>query len=234
VTPHAVAIGIPARDEATRIEACIASIATAAVDCPLPISIVVAADTCRDDTARRASRALAQMGSGTKFAVIEVHAAGAGRARQAACVAAVARTERHASEVWLATTDADSTVAPDWLAAQLRWVARGVDGLAGLVRIAADAAPELRRRAVERQRAHGLALGHGHVHGANLALRADIWAAVGGFPPLAVGEDQALWRAARATGGAFLGVDDVVVTTSGRVVGRTPAGFARFLSELAS
>lgn len=38
-----------------------------------------------------------------------------------------------ASQVWVATTDADSVVGPDWLARHAEYATRGLDGVAGLV-----------------------------------------------------------------------------------------------------
>ena len=195
--PAAIAIGIPARDEALRIEACLASIGAAVAPCRLPVSVVVAADCCRDQTLQLAERALAAASPVLRGHVIEVGAATAGGAREAACAAAVAATGRPVSEVWLATTDADSTVAPDWLIAQLRWAWRGLHGVAGLVHIDGELPVEIRRRARASQRRNGRGVGHRHVHGANLGLRGELWQQLGGFLPLPLGEDQQLWAAAR-------------------------------------
>jgi hypothetical protein len=105
--------------------------------------------------------------------------------------------------------------------------------VAGLV-VLADDGPNGSARArwealVQRR---GAGLGHGHVHGANLGIRADLWLAAGGFDRREVGEDHELWRRARQLGASLVGVDDLAVRTSGRLQGRTPGGLAGLLSAL--
>lgn len=56
--------------------------------------------------------------------------------------------------------------------------------------------------------------------------------AVGGIPPLALAEDQALWDGLVAAGARVFAAGDVSVTTSGRREGRAPGGFAAFLRRL--
>ena len=194
VIPTAIAIGIPARDEARRIGACLASIARAARRVGIPVTVVVAADSCTDRTASigegaaRGSRRRALWGH-----VIEVNAATVGGVCEAACLAAVAATGRPLAEVWLATTDADTTVAPDWLVAQMRWAEAGVDGVAGLVRVDSElpdrtASPGARVSAAagRRDRTRPRLWGEPRA-------RAPALDELGGFAPLAVGEDQQLW-----------------------------------------
>ena len=104
---------------------------------------------------------------------------------------------------WLLSTDADTTVPVDWVAAHRRHAADGVHAVAGLADLAAtdhlaDAALSCYRAIVE----HGLhGATHHHVYGANLGVRADAYLAVGGFPPDGAGEDHGLWQrlAAAAT-----------------------------------
>ena len=148
VIPTAIAIGIPARDEARRIGACLASIAAGRAPqsaFPSPSwSRPIAARTAPSGSRKARSRSPR---GGLSGHVIEVNAATAGGARQAACLAAVAATGRPLAQVWLATTDADTTVAPDWLVAQIRWAEAGVDGVAGLVRVDSELPIEIRRRA---------------------------------------------------------------------------------------
>ena len=103
---------------------------------------------------------------------------------------------------WLLSTDADTTVPVDWVAAHLRHAADGVHAVAGLADLAAtdhlaDAALSCYRAIVE----HGLhGATHHHVYGANLGVRADAYLAVGGFPPDGAGEDHGLWQRLAAGG----------------------------------
>ena len=71
-------------------------------------------------------------------------------------------------------------------------------------------------------------------HGANLGLLAARWLEVGGCGDGAVAEDQELWRRLRSVGAEVVGVDDLLVTTSGRLSGRAPLGFADYLARLAT
>ncbi|MEO5709728.1 MAG: hypothetical protein ABIQ59_07890 [Nocardioidaceae bacterium] len=73
---------------------------------------------------------------------------------------------------------------------------------------------------------------HGHVHGANLAVRADAYLDVGGFPGAVHGEDQALVDALVARGHRLLRTREISVVTSGRLVGRAQDGLADHLRRL--
>ncbi len=181
-----------------------------------------------------AERALAAASPVLRGHVIEVGAATAGGAREAACAAAVAATGRPVSEVWLATTDADSTVAPDWLIAQLRWARRGLHGVAGLVHIDGELPVEIRRARVH----PNVATAAVSVIVTCTAPTSDCAASSGKSSaascPCHWAKTNSCGRRREPRGAALLGVDDVIVTTSGRRVGRTPGGFARFLDGLAS
>jgi hypothetical protein len=142
---------------------------------------------------------------------------------------------RATAGLWLATTDADSTVGREWLVRQLSHAAAGADLVAGTVEVAdwAGWPRELRRSYAERY-AHPLAAGgHGHVHGANLGLTAELYRALGGFTDAGTGEDVALVSAAQRAGAVVTWALDMPVTTSGRSVGRAPYGFASTLRDLA-
>jgi glycosyltransferase involved in cell wall biosynthesis len=222
-----VAIGIPARDEADRIEESLRSVVEAAARVPVPVSIVVVADACTDATATIAGRVLATAPPSTRSEVVECDARSAGVARQLAVATALECLDAPADpdRIWLATTDADTRVPRDWLIRQLAWAA-------GLVRLDPRDALPAPVRATFDAMVSAEGFGHPHIHGANLGVRAGCWLRAGGFPPLGVGEDRALWARLRALGAHLVGVTDTVVVTSGRTCGRTGAGFARYLCEL--
>ncbi len=71
-----------------------------------------------------------------------------------------------------------------------------------------------------------------HVHGANLGVRADRYAAVGGVPATALAEDAGLVSALRDAGARVLHATDIPVLTSARLSTRAPGGFSSFLDEL--
>ena len=219
-----VTVVIPARDEAARIGACLASVAAAARLVPVPVAVLVVADSCTDSTAALAARHGAE--------VLEVAVGNAGAARAAGCDRALAGGT---DGLWLAHTDADSTVPAGWLAAQLAGAQAGADVLAGEIVVDnwRDWPAELGgryRRVYRHERRQGVR----HVHGANLGLSAWAYRTVGGFPPVPVGEDRALVTAAEAAGLTVWYPAGAPVTTSGRRVARVSGGgFHDYLRRLA-
>jgi len=106
----------------------------------------------------------------------------------------------------------------------------GADVVLGTV-LPADGLTPFRRR-VWRER-HILEDGHPHVHGANFGIRADVYRALGGWPPLASGEDVALAdRAEMADTIKTVRTGSIPVVTSARLQGRAPHGFAAYLQSL--
>jgi hypothetical protein len=159
---------------------------------------------------------------------------GAGRARAAAVEHGLAALGGVTDGVWIAVTDADSTVPPDWLARHAAWAARGWDAVAGTVDLPPSGLAALHRQRYEAGRPPGGApWHHPHVHGANLGVSARAYRRVGGFPPLAVGEDRALVAALERGGHRVLRTAECPVLTSGRLSGRAPRGFAADLAALA-
>ncbi len=229
-----IAVGIPARDEADRIEACLRSVLGAARLAEVPIAVVVAADACRDQTAAIAAAVLAEA-DGVAFDVVVTDHRSAGAARATALDGALALLGRPPEGTWLVTTDADTVVDASWLAAHAAWARGGLDGVAGLVRVDwEDAPPELPDRYAASIAPGGITLGHRHVHGANLGVIGSRWVEVGGCGPGPVSEDHELWVRLKRVGATVLGVDDLIVTTSGRLRARAPRGFAHLLAELAA
>jgi glycosyltransferase involved in cell wall biosynthesis len=208
-----VAVVIPARDEAELIGRCLNAIGGQRV--------IVVADGCTDDTARIARRHGAE--------VVEIDEANVGRARAIGCELAL----RDESVEWLACTDADSVVPANWIAVQVGLAAQGADVVVGTVRPDfADLSPQ-QARAWHATHQPGVA--NGHVHGANLGLRAAAYRAVGGFAPVSEHEDNDLVARLAVAGFTITPTAANEVLTSGRPVGRTPGGYAGYLrNELVS
>ena len=124
---------IPARDEARTIAACLTALAHQTVG-PAAFEIIIVADACSDDT-ETVARAAAQR-LGLTVTVLQGPGAGSGPARRLGMDAAAARLEAlGCSDGLIATTDADSTPAEDWLARQLAHLARGATVVAGLIEL---------------------------------------------------------------------------------------------------
>ncbi len=201
---------IPARDEQRLIARCLESVLTSSAQ----PRVIVVADRCVDQTA-----AVARCYPGVE--VVEIHAGSVGIARAAGFSLATSE--------WIATTDADSVVPIDWLQSQLELADAGADVAVGTVRPGDDDLDPEEWLAWQASHADGRALGH--VHGANLGVRACAYRAVGGFAPIAEHEDVDLVHRLRSGGFRISASDRFEVVTSGRREGRTPGGYARYLRE---
>lgn len=215
---------VPVRDEERLLGRCLAAVGRAAARArtarpPVRVDVVVALDRCTDGSARIAAAAGAVVVAGSWGT--------AGAARDAAVQAAGAAGER----TWIVSTDADSAVPAHWLTGHLHAARGGAELLLGTV----EPDPrDLPPSVLERWHAlHRLEEGHPHVHAANLGVRADVYAACGGFRAVPHGEDVLLAETARGRGHRVLATDRVRVLTSGRSTGRAERGFAGYLRALA-
>jgi hypothetical protein len=228
---EAVGIVMPANDEETLIGEAVEAleVARARVSAPIDTFLVVVLDACVDR-----SRARAEPYLRGPHRLTDVSYANVGRARAHGAELALRHfAHRDLSRVWLATTDADSRVSPRWLVEHIAIANTGVDALAGVIQIDdwtghSPAQARAFRRFYEGARVQR---SHGHVHGSNLGVRANAYVEVGGFEELATGEDHALWNALERSGKRLASERTVVVTTSSRLVGRAPNGFAGFLAD---
>ncbi|MFD3792907.1 Glycosyltransferases involved in cell wall biogenesis [Streptomyces sp. LaPpAH-199] len=231
--PVAVAVVIPARDEEALLPAALASVRAAAGHPGVgatPVLTVVVADTCTDATAAVARAAGAQ--------VVPVGFRNVGRSRAAGVLTALSFFGDVPGPVWIASTDADSTVRPDWLAHQLARAAEGWDAVVGTV--TADRWPPGKphlaaryHRLYETTRPpSGRPWHHPHVHGANLGVGSRAYTAAGGFPPAALDEDRGLVDALERTGARILRTADCPVSTSTRTTPRAQGGFGDHLANL--
>jgi glycosyltransferase involved in cell wall biosynthesis len=218
-----VAVVIPARDEEATIEAAVGSVRRALRRAEHRVEralIVVVADTCVDDTVRRAERRLGRSGVVLTTPVGRV---GASRALGTSHVLGVLSSAN--DRLWLANTDADSVVRCDWILRQLVLADRGATCVSGIVRLG-QASRRLRGRFAREYGRHVGAATHTHVHGANLGIRGDLMSELGNWAPVRKGEDHDLWHRAGAAFATRHQDPRLVVTTSARKVGRAPGGFA--------
>ncbi|GAA6121089.1 glycosyltransferase family 2 protein [Acidovorax sp. FG27] len=217
-----IGVVVPAHDEEAVLDACLQSLQVAATDPGLygePVRIVVALDACSD----RSEDIALQRGVQT----VRVDRRNVGAARSAGVDLALQAGAR-----WLGFTDADSTVAPDWLVQQLRH-AEGAqcDAVCGTVEVRQWGGYGL---AVQQRYHAGYidAPGHRHIHGANLGVSARAYCHVGGFAELRTGEDVALVGALEAAGLRIAWTNAPRVVTSARSHFRAPAGFGAHLAGL--
>ena len=223
-----VGVVIPAHDEEVLLPACLAALGVAAARAGVPVSVVVVLDACTDGTLA-AVRAADPAPFG-RLEHVACQARSVGAAREAGCRHLIGAGDP--AGLWLATTDADSTVPPDWIVRQLAHASLGARAVIGTVQVAdwSQHPPHTGPRYRRRYRARD---GHRHVHGANMSMAASAYLAAGGFPAVAAEEDVAMIGRLAARGEPVVWAADLPVITSARLVGRAPAGFAGYLARLA-
>ncbi|MGH2883389.1 MAG: glycosyltransferase, partial [Solirubrobacteraceae bacterium] len=184
---------VPARDEEDQIAGCICALAAQTVPRE-QFEVILVLDACADRTADVAERAAHEYG--LRLTLVDGPGHGAGAARRAGMDWATERLLAQRREDGLvASTDADSRPARDWLARQLAHVRAGAGVVAGLIELDPDEAQQLepevmrrRERDAERRLKHirkvdpGAA--HHHFAGASIGVTARVYRAVGGLEPL--------------------------------------------------
>jgi glycosyltransferase involved in cell wall biosynthesis len=238
-----IGIIVPAYDEERRIGRCLTSIAEAALHRTLggvPVTVVVVLDRCGDrtgDQATKTANRLAQLHRNRlRTVIVETGHGGVGHSRAlGAKVALDTYAGTEPVRIWLATTDADSTVPSDWLAHHMVLRTKGFHAVAGTVRVDSwTDQPSWSAGCYAARYRHGGAerYGHSHVHGANLAFSGAAYEAAGGFAAVATAEDQLLWAALRTGHFPSISTPHAPVRTSSRREGRAPDGFAGYLTRL--
>jgi glycosyltransferase involved in cell wall biosynthesis len=223
-----VGVIIPAHNEQRTISACLRSVGAAveAVRAAWPrvsCEVVVVLDCCTDHTAAL----VAEHG----VPAILSSAGRVGCARHVGAMAVLHSSSNAAIAdrgVWLANTDADSTVPRSWLISQLEFASSGLEAVIGTVTPCGLDSVRYRRWHAE----HELGEGHPHVHGANLGLRGDLYVRAGGFAPLSVDEDLEMVAEVRRLTDRWIATHRTNVTTSARTSSRIDGGFATYISGL--
>ncbi len=240
-----VSIAVPACNEAGTIETCMSALDVAAAHAVgATVQLVILVNNSSDRTAEIARR---HRPRALRARVLEItlppRHAHAGGARRAAM--------EHAATLLppdgiLMTTDADSRVHPNWIAANLAELAAGADAVAGAVAFdEADriALPLLPARALEWQlaglqahlgslvdpRAHDPWPNHIWAWGACLALTLSAYRRIGGLPSVPLAEDRALAAALERSDLKVRHSYAPLVLTSTRRHGRAPGGLADLL-----
>ncbi len=236
------AVVIPARDEEERIGACLDALAAQEAIEPDAYEVIVVLDGCEDGTAD-VIEAAKERWPRLALAVIASPGRGVGSARAGGLDVACARLESVGAERGLlASTDADTRVAPDWLASQLAALAAGAEAVGGEIELdPAEAA--LLPPAVLTRRERDLAertrvaasrgpAAHPHFSGASLGVTPLAYRRAGGMRALAALEDQELEDRLAAAAVVIHRPREVRVVTAARTGGRAERGLARDL-ELA-
>ena len=245
-------VGIPVRNEEDRLPACLRALAQQRDQWGQPISptlvrIVVFANNCTDQSASLARK----LGGGLSLniRVLEAQlppaAAHAGAARRAAMdIAEAWLVECGDRDGVILTTDADSQVAPDWIAENLAAFERGAEAVLGRVVLDEEGTllPEALHRRGALEDTYECLLTelsalldpvdcnpwphHSTISGASLAVRASAYRRVGGLPAVPLGEDKALVAELRRADARIRFAPKIEVVTSARTSGRAAGGVA--------
>lgn len=230
-----IAIAVPVRNEVARLPQLLRALAAQRSVPRFRLALFF--DNCDDGS----EHAVAELADTLPYTILTdcCRAGGgpnAGLARGRAMALAAAAVPRGV----LLTTDADSRPAADWVAASLAALAHGEVAAGRIVR-EGRGSPVQDRLEAYYDRLHALrrtidpvpweaAASHHWTSGASLAIRTADYRAIGGFAPLANGEDAALGDAAARAGLRLRRDDAIVVTTSARRGGRARDGFAASLA----
>ena len=245
-------VAIPVKDEEERLPACLRALAQQCdrLGRPIPpalVRIVLFANNCTDQSASLARR----LGKTSSLDVRVVEGsfppstAHAGAARRAAMdIAEAWLVEGGDTDGVILTTDADSQVAPNWIAANLAAFEAGADAVLG--RIDLDGEGELLPAALHRRGEledtyeglltelswlldpleHNPWPHHATISGASLGVTRMAYCRVGRLPRVSLGEDKALIALLSRYDARIRYCPTVHVTTSGRTNGRAPGGVA--------
>ncbi|MDX5403215.1 MAG: glycosyltransferase family 2 protein [Rhodobacterales bacterium] len=247
-TPWDVAVIIPARNEARRIQPCLQALADAIDRSPVTAGVILCVNDTQDDTAGRGT-AILQM-RGVSHLVLDMEfpagSGGVGRTRDLGCKL----SQRIAGQPSvIMTTDADSRVAPDWIIANLKAL-EAADIVFGAIIPDPEELSLLRpqlachdtieedyaRAAVRLVSAldpvpHDPDPRHLRAAGASIALTARALQQLGGIPWCRLSEDRALAARAEAMDLRIRHASEPQVITSCRLNGRAEGGMASTLRE---
>ncbi len=213
-----IGIIVPAHNEEACVKQCVESLLIAAAHSSLQgeeVRILFVLDDCTDGT-------LSVLENYDVLTLV-VSGKNVGRARQIGADLLVEEGAR-----WLCFTDADTVVAPDWIACQL---ALNVDVVCGTVAVD-DWVHYGDRMEQHFQLTYTDADGHAHVHGANLGVSATAYIKAGGFSAVCTGEDVALVQALKDSGAVIAWSAAPRVVTSARETYRAPEGFGATLERI--
>ncbi|WP_256210603.1 glycosyltransferase family 2 protein [Sphingomonas sp. OV641] len=234
-------ICVPARNEEDALPTLIAALCDLAVP-PMELDVCIYLDRCNDGSAAL----LADKAAKLPFRLVVEHGgasveANAGAARRAAFAMGLGMLGGREGLIF--TTDADSAPERDWIAAGQRALAQA-DVVAGrIMRVDAMRDTEQSRLEHYYDRLHRYRRmidpvpweardTHHFSGGANMAVRASAYRAIGGFRPLASGEDATLLDDAARAGFRVRRDAAMVVETSSRRIGRVAEGLAGTLRAL--
>src|SRR5277367_1638061 len=249
-------VAIPVKDEEERLPACLRALALQLdrVGRPIPatlIRVVVFANNCADRSASLAGK----LGAGLSLDIRVVEdrlppaTAHAGNARRAVMDLAEAwLVEAGESDGVILATDADSQVAPNWIAENLAAFEAGAEAVLGRIDLDGEGKflPDALHRRGELEDTYERLLTelswlldplehnpwphHATISGASLGITRSAYCRVGRLPRVPLGEDKALVALLSRQDAKIRYCPTAHVITSGRTNGRAPGGVADTLA----
>ncbi len=237
---------VPAKDEEALIARCLEALARQRGVSHEKYEVLLVLDRCSDGTEEKA-REVGGRHPDLRLRFLAGPGLGVGHARRAGMEAAYARLmEVGRSGGLIASTDADSVVAPDWVSSQLVLAEGGARAIGGRIELEEEGRflprnilawyeeqSRSRYRRVLSSSCSEKEPEHWQFSGASLSLTAEAYREIGGLPPQADLEDEYLERTLEEKGVEIIRSSTVKVTTSARTLGRASRGLARSLSEAA-
>lgn len=237
-----VSVVVPARNEEDLVGSCLRALALQQKISPEEYEVLLVLDRCTDATRERALEVTEEFPE-LRLQLLYGPGEGSGHARrvgmEAACERLLGLGRPHAL---ISSTDADTLVAPDWLAAQLEAASRGARAIGGRIELADDGfLPEkvlswhaergrLRHQKLLSDPGNSGRTEHWQFSGASLALTAAIYREIGGLEPRASLEDEHLEQVLCRQNIPIERLLSVRVTTSARLSGRAKRGLAHDLT----
>jgi glycosyltransferase involved in cell wall biosynthesis len=235
-------VAIPVHNEAEHIEKCLLALAQQEGACPF--DVVALLNNCTDATSRIVDGLASRLPY--RLHILEYWLDPSVRSAGIARRLAVRHAEILAgNEGIVLTTDADGVVATNWVATNVAAIAAGSDAVAGMAELDSEGAatvPLQLQIDEEKSEVFGTLLDeidwlldpdvsdpwprHSQHSGASIAVRASWLARVGGIPAIPMGEDRQLFAQLRQFDARIRHSRDVVVSVSGRTVGRAKGGMA--------
>src|SRR3984885_7843832 len=248
----AFVVAVPVKDEEERVPACLRALAQQRdrLGQPIPptlVRIVAFANNCSDRSASLARK----LGAGLS---LDIRVAEARLPPAVAPAGPARRVVMDLAEAWLVeagdkdgvilTTDADSQVAPNWIAENLAAFAAGAEAVLGRIDLDEEGTrlPEALHRRGELEDTYERLLTelswlldplghdpgphHATVSGASLGVTRTAYCRVGRLPRVPLGEDKALIALLSRHDARIRHCPTAHVITSGRTNGRAPGGVA--------
>ena len=237
-----VAVAIPVHNEVALIGRCLQGLARQSI--AEPFDVVLLLNNCSDGTENVVYRLAPELPFRLQVHDywLEPSLVNAGVARRMAMQHAASFVRQDGV---LFTTDADSVVPPDWIAASLAHIDAGYDAVAGRTQmdsvdeamlpahLGADEACVMAYAAMLDEIDFHLDPSpcdpwprHTEHSGASIAVRAARHDEVGGIPCVSSGEDREFFQLLRKVDSKIRHAPEIVVTVSGRLVGRAAGGMA--------